>query len=181
MGVRLVEGQIMADQLYVRRFGTSGDDTIGGGGTADLVYGFAGKDTLNGYGGDDRLRGGEGDDTLDGGTGHDVLLGETGNDRLIGGTGGDSMTGGAGLDTFVFKLAQQSGSSAGRDQIMDFEVSVDRIEFSGTGVDSMGDVKIQSIYGGTQVLFENTAGQTEVISLWGVSPHQLGEEAFIFS
>lgn len=174
----------MADKLYVRRYGTTADDTIYGDGSDELMYGFAANDTLYGNGGDDRLRGGDGDDMLIGGSGHDALLGEAGNDRIIGGTGRDTMTGGEGADTFVFYLSQQSGSVGARDVITDFEVGVDRIELAGTGVEKMSDLSVHHVWGqyNTAVVeWQNSAGQTESVTLLGVNPSQLDESSFVFA
>ena len=172
----------MADQVYMRRYGTSGNDTLNGDNGADLITGLAGNDTLNGNGGDDRLRGGDGDDTLNGGSGRDLLLGEAGNDRLVGGAGGDDMTGGLGADTFVFNLAERSGFVHERDIIRDFEVGVDRIEFAGTGVDKMSDLTITSGWGGSTVVgWLNNAGEGESITLVGINPAELGAASFTFA
>lgn len=171
----------MADQVYTKRYGTGGNDTLDGGNGADLIYGFAGNDTLYGNGGDDRLRGGDGDDGLYGGSGRDLMLGEAGDDRLFGGTGGDDMTGGGGADTFVFSPAERSGFAHQRDMIRDFEVGVDRIEFVGAGVDKMSDLTIQSGYGGSTVVsWVNNGGEYEHVTLVGVNATELGAESFLF-
>ena len=57
-------------------YGEAGNDSLGGGGAADVLAGGAG---------DDRLFGGAGDDDLIGGSGADALTGGAGNDRLHGG------------------------------------------------------------------------------------------------
>ena len=53
--------------------GDSGDNTLAGGNSGEIINGLAGDDTLEGFGGDDRLVGGQGDDTLSGGDGRDVF------------------------------------------------------------------------------------------------------------
>jgi Ca2+-binding RTX toxin-like protein len=172
----------MADPVYTKRYGTNGNDTMNGDDGADFMRGFLGNDTLNGLGGDDQMLGGEGDDTLNGGAGRDTLFGEAGNDRLVGGAGGDDMTGGLGRDTFVFNLAERSGFVHQRDIVRDFEVGVDKIEFAGTGVDSMSDLTITSGYGGsTGVTWLNNAGETESVTLAGVNAALLGADSFIFA
>ncbi|MBW8745442.1 MAG: VCBS domain-containing protein, partial [Sphingomonas sp.] len=96
------------DTLY----GNSGNDTLGGGNGADFLSGSLGNDVLNG---------GNGHDTLLGGTGTDVLNGGNGNDYLSGDAGNDTVSGGLGADMFVF------GSAGGKDMIIDFDTSVDKI------------------------------------------------------
>jgi Ca2+-binding RTX toxin-like protein len=68
--------------------GTSGNDTLHGGGSESYDY----------------LYGGNGDDMLDGGAGDDLLYGEYGNDTLLGGTGNDTLFGGPGdeTETYIF-------------------------------------------------------------------------------
>jgi Ca2+-binding RTX toxin-like protein len=154
--------------------GGDGKDVINGGAGNDDLYGEAGNDTINGgtgqnnlYGGDgddrltggadtdmldggadnDLLSGGGGNDLLLGGDGNDTLLGGLGDDVLIGGGGKDLLTGNAGIDTFRFLLASDSGmTTATRDEIRDFTVGTDKIDFSALGVD-YGDVNILSISG----------------------------------
>jgi Ca2+-binding RTX toxin-like protein len=90
--------------------GGAGNDTLAGGGGADVVVGGAGDDSLQAVAGDDVLLGGEGSDTLrggagadrlDGGAGNDSISGGAGNDYLIGGAGDDAAHGGAGDDILV--------------------------------------------------------------------------------
>jgi Ca2+-binding RTX toxin-like protein len=72
--------------------GGSGNDTLTGNGSANVLAGSAGNDSLNGGGGAD---------------------------TLIGGAGIDTMTGGGASDTFVF-LAASDSSPASPDIITDF-------------------------------------------------------------
>ncbi|MCA0920008.1 calcium-binding protein [Pseudooceanicola nanhaiensis] len=78
--------------------GEAGDDSIDGGDWGDWLRGDAGNDILDGGLGADHLRGGEGNDTLLGGGGADDLLGGNGKDRLFGQGGNDTLTGGASRD-----------------------------------------------------------------------------------
>ena len=57
---------------------------------------------LTGTSGPNTLIGGGNADTLNGGDGNDTLSGGAGDDRVIGGKGADALTGGTGKDTFVF-------------------------------------------------------------------------------
>lgn len=91
----------------------------------NVIFGNALANIIEGLGGNDELSGGGGSDDLNGGLGDDVLIGGSGSDRL---------TGGAGRDIFVLN----SKNSADADQILDFEVGIDKIhlsarEFSGLG------------------------------------------------
>jgi Ca2+-binding RTX toxin-like protein len=80
--------------------GTTKNDTLNGGGEANMIFGGNGDDTLNGNGGIDLLCGGNGNDTLNGGAGDDILNGANGLDQLNGEAGNDRLTGGAGADRF---------------------------------------------------------------------------------
>lgn len=71
--------------------------------------------TFIGTSADDTLVGSDVDDTLSGGAGADVL---------IDGDGRDTMWGGSGTDTFILT---RDGTT---DRIMDFEVGVDKLDFS---------------------------------------------------
>lgn len=119
--------------------GRAGDDVINGGEGNDLLLGSNGADVISGEGGDDILRGGRRNDTLDGGDGDDILRGGQGNDKLsggdgkdvlIGGAGQDRLFGGAGADTFVFSYASHSPKNSNSDVVKDFELGLDRIDFS---------------------------------------------------
>ncbi|MEM6902217.1 MAG: calcium-binding protein [Pseudomonadota bacterium] len=92
----------------------SGNDTLQGSGSAELIYGNQGHDVLHGGAGLDTLYGGRGDDAIDGGTGNDVLEGNRGDDTL---------TGGAGADLFV--LPGTRDFTDGLPPIMDRDVVTD--------------------------------------------------------
>jgi Ca2+-binding RTX toxin-like protein len=77
----------------------NGNDTVTGGGLADLIDGGNGQDSLLGGNGKDSLFGGNGQDSLDGGAGNDLLDGGSSNDLLQGANGADSLIGGGGRDT----------------------------------------------------------------------------------
>ncbi|MBW6508434.1 MAG: hypothetical protein K0A94_02710, partial [Desulfuromonadales bacterium] len=105
-------------------FGSEGNDSFTGLGSAMTLYGLAGDDTLNGGSGNDLLYGGEGNDTLNGGAG---------NDLLVGGVGNDYLNGGRGNDTYLF------GVGDGNDTINNYDTSgFDRILFDvGVSTDSI--------------------------------------------
>ncbi|MES2482402.1 MAG: calcium-binding protein, partial [Pseudomonadota bacterium] len=80
----------------------SGNDSITGSSSADLLAGFAGNDTISGGDGGDQLEGWSGNDTLNGGAGDDMLLGDEGSDTLSGNDGSDFIDGGAILDRISY-------------------------------------------------------------------------------
>lgn len=71
--------------------GTTGNNTLFAGRSADTVAGMAGNDMLDGGSGDDKVWGGSGNDRLNGGTGADLLVGGFGADRMEGGNGADVL------------------------------------------------------------------------------------------
>ena len=131
----------------------SGDDTLTGDTSANVLIGSGGADTLIGGDGNDTLYGDWatddtsgttyglryyeirnssywGDDILNGGAGDDVLVGNGGDDTLDGGAGADTLTGGAGSDTFVITSSSGgNGSALEGDTITDFTDGTDAIGF----------------------------------------------------
>ncbi len=157
-----------------------GTNTVQGGeASGDTIKNFENIDG-SWFAGDD-LTGSDGDNVINGWMGDDVIDGGGGNDTIIGWTGGDDMSGGQGADTFVFDLSQEYTSVAMGDEILDFQVGVDHIEFRGSGVDSMSDLTIQSYQGHTLVAYENNYGQTEVIALWNIDTATLTQSSFVFA
>jgi len=71
--------------------GTSSNNVLFAGGSADAVAGMAGNDMLDGGSGDDKIWGGSGNDTLTGDSGNDLLVGGFGADRMEGGNGNDVL------------------------------------------------------------------------------------------
>ncbi len=67
--------------------GSGYNDTLGGDGLANQIFGL------------------EGDDVIEGSTGNDTLFGGEGNDRLNGGTGADRLYGGNGFDVASYDTA----------------------------------------------------------------------------
>ncbi len=144
--------------------GERDSDSLNGGAGNDSIRGGAGFDTLTGGEGDDSLDGGADDDRLSGGHGHDLLVGAVGNDVLVagdgddilrgdagadrlfggadddtlnGGLGSDELTGGSGADRFVISGADTQPFT---DSILDFELSVDTIVFSGFGLSTVDEL-----------------------------------------
>jgi Ca2+-binding RTX toxin-like protein len=87
-------------EKFASIIGTSGQDTLTGFETRDVVQALADDDSANGLGGADRMCGGGGEDRLMGGTGNDSLFGGGAHDVIKGGEGTDKCVGGGGDDTF---------------------------------------------------------------------------------
>ena len=138
-------------------FGSGGDDHISGGGGNDRLFGGTGQDALDGGAGADIIAGESGNDVISGGAGADRLYGDAGRDQLYGGNGrdtiegdggADQLTGGAGRDVFVFRTISEIGKNAGgRDQVLDFEHRIDKIDLSLIDADrtAVGDQAFQYI------------------------------------
>ena len=102
--------------------GSSVTVTINGSNGIDVIKGaVAVTNTINGGDGTDQIRGGNQADTINGGIG---------NDKLFGWGGGDTLTGGAGSDQFRYFFATDSGIGAAADRITDFEIGIDRFNFT---------------------------------------------------
>ena len=77
----------------------SGNDTVTGNDTSNVLIGNAGNDTLSGLRGFDTINGGAGNDTIEGGAGNDTINGGGGIDIINGGIGWDTLNGDDGNDT----------------------------------------------------------------------------------
>ncbi|MEM7212628.1 MAG: Calx-beta domain-containing protein [Pseudomonadota bacterium] len=117
---------------------------------------------------DNALTGNSNANTLTGEDGNDRLTGRAGADELNGGLGNDFLTGGSGADTFVFDITNH-----GVDRIADFEVGVDKLDFSGTSL-AFGEFEISGTTNATAV---SSAG---TIIFNGVSADDFTEADFIF-
>jgi serralysin len=102
--------------------------------------------------------------------GNDTLIGGAGEDTLSGGIGRDILFGGADADVFVFASIADSGlSKAKRDQIMDFQNGVDRIDLSHIDADisTSGDDAFIYINGNSITTpfaaFTGTAGELRTV------------------
>ena len=78
--------------------------------------------------GADTMLGSSFGDNLYGYDGNDTIKGNLGTDLLVGGRGFDKLTGGGDSDTFRFNLASESAVGINRDQIIDFQTGVDKID-----------------------------------------------------
>jgi Ca2+-binding RTX toxin-like protein len=137
----------------------SGDDTVTGGASYDLLSSGPGNDVVFGNGGADAIYGGAGDDSLLGGTGNDELYGDqsfvtgftdSGQDTLRGGDGNDRLEGQGGIDSLY--------GDAG-DDTLDGGTGADRME-GGAGddayfVDDVGDRVIERAAGGADTVYSS--------------------------
>ncbi|WP_375230151.1 CHRD domain-containing protein [Roseobacter sp. S98] len=143
------------------------------GATLDQVFNFeninGSNNTASPNGGNDNLSGNSGSNTLNGQAGDDILNGEGGDDILIGGAGDDILIGGEGADTFAF------GPGFGRDVIQDFELGVDRLDFSDFGPDFAAQVSVTQSESGAMFSFGSAGG----VVLEGVSAADLTDDDFI--
>lgn len=138
---------VLSDNLEnVSEQGSLGVDLTGN------ALGSAGSNVLSGEAGNDRLRGRDGADTLDGGTGNDIREG--------------GAVDGA-VDIFIFETGD------GPDVILDFELDVDVIDLTATGL-AFADL---TITGGTNALI-NTG--TDLITVNGITAAQLTSDQFEF-
>jgi Ca2+-binding RTX toxin-like protein len=81
---------------------SSGDDSVDGGGGNDDIRLGDGDDIFNGtVGGNDTVDGGNGNDSLDANSGNDSLFGGGGNDTIVGRDGDDTLFGSVGNDVLI--------------------------------------------------------------------------------
>ncbi|MCD2366902.1 Ig-like domain-containing protein [Sulfitobacter mediterraneus] len=157
--------------------GGTGDDTINGQSDADSIEGNAGNDSLTGDFGADTINGGAGNDTIEGGSQDDVIDGGADNDSIDGGAQDDNITAGTGADTVITGAGADTvdlgadadadvvaytvsgatqtvddapayGADVGYDEISNFVVANDTIDFSGlllAGGRSIATDQVQSL------------------------------------
>ncbi|MEM7213369.1 MAG: calcium-binding protein, partial [Pseudomonadota bacterium] len=115
-------------------------------GNADVNWltGNAGANILRGDAGNDRLQGREGADVLDGGADNDIL------------------EGGSGADRFVFVGA------SGTDQVLDFVVGEDVIEFQGLGANPQATLGLYQSGVDTLITYTDENSDSGVLLLRGV-------------
>lgn len=138
----------LPDNVEVASSSGSGDIQITGNGLANTISGNSGFNEILGLDGADRLRGGDGNDTLSGGPGDDILEGQ-----------GDA-------DLFVL------GADNGDDQVRDWEVGLDRLDFGALGLRFV-DLAITSSGNEALITFDDPAGGTGSVRLVGVDPTTL--------
>lgn len=101
-----------------------------GGGVGVTVNGTSGTDIIKSGTSVHTIDAGGGNDQIRGGTAADTINGGDGNDKIIGFTGADVITGGTGADQFRYMFDTDSGTGVNADRITDYEIGVDRMNFS---------------------------------------------------
>ncbi|MDZ8184908.1 MAG: alkaline phosphatase family protein [Nostoc sp. ChiSLP02] len=156
-------------------FGGAGADTVTVvEGSRQLAFGGSGNDTLKSEGSNNRLYGGSGGDKLFSGV-NDSLFGGDGDDALFAGQGGgNSLTGGAGQDQFWIANASLPTS---KNIVTDFAIAIDKIGLAGIGVTEFSGLTL--LQQGSDTLVK--AGNTELISLLGITSTALTANDFVFA
>ena len=151
-----------------------GSDVMNGSDVEDWLIGQGGHDFLRGWLGNDLLKGGRGRDHLVGDEGNDTLRGGANKDQLDGGAGDDTLHGGAGADVFIFDVAGD-----GTDQILDFEIGVDKIQITPDYYD-FDQLSFSQETGFVEITFDDDRDATE-IQVMNVTLAELDNAAnFIF-
>ncbi len=143
---------VLADNVEHGAVLGGGDVDLTGNAAANFLTGSAGANRLSGGAGNDRLFGLAGADTLEGGLGNDILQGGA----------ADGAT-----DRFIFSTGD------GNDLITDFEIGIDVIDLSATGL-QFADL---TITGATNALIDTGA---DLITVNGVTAGQLTSDQFDF-
>ncbi|MEL6573911.1 MAG: CHRD domain-containing protein [Pseudomonadota bacterium] len=107
-----------------------------------------------------------GNDILSGNSGANQLNGQAGDDILNGEGGDDILIGGEGSDTFTFEGA------FGNEVITDFEVGIDRLDFSDFGDDFADDIDVEQVNNGTLL----TLGDNGSVLLAGVNDFDFDDD-----
>ncbi len=149
----------------VVKMGKMGTITLENVSQTDLLENI--EDNIAGLVGAEGIIGTRDDDVLSGTDGNDQIYGLAGDDTLSGGAGDDHMYGGRGDDTFAY-----DSRTFGNDNIMDFDVAEDKLDFTGSGL-SFLDLEISENKDGDVVLARGNTGNS--ITLKGVSETALLE------
>ncbi|MEH2305133.1 phytase [Nostoc sp.] len=156
-------------------FGAEGDDSLTViEGSRQSLFGGSGNDSLRSGGSNNRLYGGSGDDKLFSNV-NDSLFGGDRNDVLFAGQGGGNrLSGGTGADQFWIANASLPTS---KNIVTDFTIGIDKIGLGGIGVTQFSDLTL--LQQGSDTLVK--IGNTELVSLTGITSNILTANDFIFS
>lgn len=152
--------------LRITKFGTDGNDVIGGTPNRDVILAFGGNDTVHGGGGNDVICGGSGADTIHGDSGADTILGGSGTDVLNGGVGADKIRGGRGDDSLAGNRGRDLLAGGAGDDELSGGRSDDRL-FGGRGDDELaGNYGDDFLHGGrNRDLGAGGAGTDTLVSI----------------
>lgn len=145
----------------------------------DFIFASPTTKPLAGTAFGDVIFGGDGDDVLDGGNGSDKLFGGAGDDILMGGDGINKLYGQQGSD--IFKVDAATNNTQAVHDIGDFQVGIDKIDLSATGISDFEQLKSIFEYRDGQLIFKITIGLDEqTVLLNAVKAHDLTAADFIF-
>jgi 3-phytase len=156
-------------------FGGAGDDTLRViEGSRQSLFGGSGNDTLSSGGSNNLLYGGSGDDKFFSNV-NDSLFGGDVDDILFAGQGGSNrLSGGAGADQFWIANGSLPIS---KNIIADFTIGIDKIGLGGIGVTQF--CRLTLLQQGSDTLVKT--GNTELVSLLGITSTSLTANDFVFS
>lgn len=146
---------------------------------ADFIFASSTIKPRTGTAFDDVIFAGDGDDTLSGGSGSDKLFGGAGNDIIIGGYGTNKLYGQQGSDTFKINAAKNDTQSV--QDIGDFQVGIDKIDVSATGISDFEQLKFILENRDGQLIFKTAIDAYEhTVLLNRVKAQDLTSADFIF-
>ncbi len=114
-----------------------GDDTLGGGASAETLIGGNGNDFIQGRGGTDNIQGGDGDDWLDGGAGGDTINGGNGTLDIVA----------YGASNAAVNLDLQANTFSGGDALGDVISNVEGVSGSSFADQLFGDANANRLFG----------------------------------
>ena len=137
--------------------GGSGNDSIAGNETDNLLQGAVGNDTISGKTGNDNLMGDygndllmgdDGNDTLDGGDNNDSLRGGLGEDNLSGGNGNDILVGSADTDILAGNAGEDNLNGGSGNDYLEGNEGIDRLKGAGNNDFLYGGSERDVMFGG---------------------------------
>lgn len=143
--------------------GTTGNDTLIGYESDDIVLGLGGNDYISGGAGNDQLSGNEGDDRLSGDAGNDYLVGGAGLDQLTGGDGDDVLDGGADRDSLYGGYGADQLLGGDADDNLYGEAGDDQL------VGGLGNDRLEGGYGDDRYYFARGDGTDTISDIGGQS------------
>ncbi|HET7716882.1 MAG TPA: hypothetical protein VFK86_14760, partial [Bauldia sp.] len=168
--VHAKDGSVETLQTVAIEVSNVGGATVNGTKKSDTINGTSKKAST---GEEDVINGKKGNDKLSGLAGDDQISGAAGNDRLDGGADDDLLNGGGGRDTFVF------AAGYGHDLVTGFKSGQDKIDLSGTDIDSFSELKTLLSEDDGSVVIDFGNGDTLTIA--NTTVKKLGSSDFDFA